>query len=158
MNGGVIQQFGTPDEIYERPANLFVAGFIGSPAMNLRRARLSTAAGNVEAVFASGVRLDVSDYPFAHAPVDGAEVIVGLRPEHFTLTANGPVAATFNVPVQYAERTGPDASAYFRFEDDLLALRVEPDTAARLSADQSVAVSYLKGKANLFDARAGQRM
>jgi multiple sugar transport system ATP-binding protein len=36
MDGGVIQQFGTPDEIYERPANLFVAGFIGSPAMNLR--------------------------------------------------------------------------------------------------------------------------
>jgi multiple sugar transport system ATP-binding protein len=60
--------------------------------------------------------------------------------------------------VQYAERTGPDASAYFRFEDDLLALRVEPDTAAQLRPGQTVNVSYLMGKANLFDARIGQRM
>jgi multiple sugar transport system ATP-binding protein len=158
MNGGVIQQFGSPDEIYERPANLFVAGFIGSPAMNLRKAKVSIADGRVEAVFGSGVRLDVSDYPFAEAPTDGADVIVGLRPEHFALAPNGPVAGKFEVPVQYAERTGPDASAYFRFEDDLLALRVEPDTAARLSPGQSVTVSYLKGKANLFDAPTGQRM
>jgi multiple sugar transport system ATP-binding protein len=104
------------------------------------------------------VRLDVSDYPFAQTPLDGAEVIAGLRPEHFTLAANAPIAASFTVPVQYAERTGPDASAYFRFEDDLLALRVEPDAAARLTPGQAVAVSYLKGKANLFDARTGQRM
>ncbi|MBO9591040.1 ABC transporter ATP-binding protein [Devosia sp.] len=158
MNGGVIQQFGTPDEIYERPANLFVAGFIGSPAMNLRKAKLSVAADKVEAVFASGVRLDVSDYPFASPPRDGDDVIAGLRPEHFVLTATGPVAASFTVPVQYAERTGPDASAYFKFEDELLALRVEPGAAAQLTPGQSVAVSYLKGKANLFDARTGQRM
>jgi multiple sugar transport system ATP-binding protein len=126
--------------------------------MNLRKARLSVAPGKIEAVFGTGVRLDVSDYPFARAPTDGTEVIAGLRPEHFTLAATGPVAATFDAPVQYAERTGPDASAYFRFEDELLALRVEPDAAARLLPGQSMAVSYLKGKANLFDARTGQRM
>ncbi|MGV8855160.1 MAG: ABC transporter ATP-binding protein [Devosia sp.] len=158
MNGGVIQQFGTPDEIYERPANLFVAGFIGSPAMNLRQARLSVAGGKVVALFASGVRLDVSDYPFARPPQDGAAVIAGLRPEHFSLATGGQTAASFTVPVQYAERTGPDASAYFMFEDDLLALRVEPDAAARLTPGQPVAVSYLPGKANLFDARTGQRL
>ncbi|MDB5613963.1 MAG: transporter ATP-binding protein, partial [Devosia sp.] len=158
MNGGVIQQFGTPDEIYERPANLFVAGFIGSPAMNLRKARLSVSGGKIEAVFGSGVRFDVSDYPFMTPPQKGADVIAGLRPEHFVLTANGPVAATFTIPVQYAERTGPDASAYFAFENDLLALRVEPDAAAKLTPGQSMTVSYLKGKANLFDARTGQRM
>ena len=158
MNGGVIQQFGTPDEIYERPANLFVASFIGSPAMNLRKTRLAVSGGKAEAIFGSGVRMDVSDYPFAETPQDGAEAIVGLRPEHFALEAKGPVAATFTVPVQYAERTGPDASAYFQFEDDLLALRVAPDAAARLAPRQSVTVSYLRGKANLFDAQTGQRM
>ncbi|HEY0034704.1 MAG TPA: ATP-binding cassette domain-containing protein, partial [Devosia sp.] len=158
MNGGVIQQFGTPDEIYERPANLFVAGFIGSPAMNLRKARLTLADGRVEAVFGSGVRFDVSDYPFITPPQDGTEIIAGLRPEHFTLASGGPVAATFTVPVQYAERTGPDASAYFVFEDELLALRVEPETAAKLTPGQTLAVSYLKGKANLFEAHTGQRM
>ena len=49
MDAGVIQQFGTPDEIYGMPANLFVAGFIGSPAMNLRAATLSIAGGKVAA-------------------------------------------------------------------------------------------------------------
>jgi multiple sugar transport system ATP-binding protein len=159
MNAGVIQQFGTPDEIYERPANLFVAGFIGSPAMNLRRAKLAVGRGKTEAVFASGVRLDVSDYDFADAPQDGAEVVAGLRPEHFEIgAAPGTTAAAFEVPVQYAERTGPDASAYFKFEDDLLALRVDPDIAARLKPGQTVSMGFLKGKANLFDARTGQRM
>jgi multiple sugar transport system ATP-binding protein len=126
--------------------------------MNLRPAKLAVVAGRTEAIYASGVRLDVSDYPFASPPQDGADIIAGLRPEHFTLAADGAAAATFTVPVQYAERTGPDASAYFKFEDDLLALRVDPDAAARLTPGQSVSVSYLKGKANLFDARTGQRM
>jgi multiple sugar transport system ATP-binding protein len=160
MNAGVIQQFGTPDEIYEKPANLFVAGFIGSPAMNLRQAKLSVSLGKAEAVFASGLRFDVSDYPFATPPSDGAEITIGLRPEHFAIGAGAPAksAATFDVPVQYAERTGPDASAYFVLENDLLALRVEPQIAAGLKPGQQVPVRYLKGKAHLFDAQTGQRM
>ncbi|GLQ54822.1 ABC transporter ATP-binding protein [Devosia nitrariae] len=160
MNAGVIQQFGTPDEIYERPANLFVAGFIGSPAMNLRKAKLSLANGRTEAIFGSGIRLDVSDYDFSARPEDGAEIIAGLRPEHFG-TPDGSVegaAGVFNVPVQYAERTGPDASAYFRFEDELLALRIDPAIASALAPGQAVSVGFLRGKANLFDARTGQRM
>jgi multiple sugar transport system ATP-binding protein len=111
----------------------------------------------VEAVFASGVRLDVSDYDFAMPPRDGAPIIAGLRPEHFEV-GEGESAASFTVPVQYAERTGPDASAYFTFEDDLLALRVDPDIASRMRAGQQVTIRYLKGKANLFDAQTGQRM
>jgi multiple sugar transport system ATP-binding protein len=160
MNAGVIQQFGTPDEIYEKPANLFVAGFIGSPAMNLRKAKLSLANGKAEAVFASGIRFDLSDYQFGAAPSEGTEVIVGLRPEHFEVGAGTAAdsAAVFDVPVQYAERTGPDASAYFVFESDLLALRVDPDIAAGLKPGQLVSVRYLKGKAHLFNAQTGQRM
>jgi multiple sugar transport system ATP-binding protein len=157
MNGGVIQQFGTPDEIYERPANLFVAGFIGSPAMNLRKAVLRVADGQVEAVFGGGTRLDVSDYPFEAPPVDGTAVIAGLRPEHFAI-GEGDGAGRFELPVAYAERTGPDASAYFSFEDDLLALRAEPDVAARLRPGQLVTLRYLRGKTNLFDAQTGQRL
>ncbi|WIY52564.1 ATP-binding cassette domain-containing protein [Devosia sp. YIM 151766] len=160
MNGGVIQQFGTPDEIYERPANLFVAGFIGSPAMNLRKSRLAVSGDKIEVVFVSGGRMDVSDYPFMAPPQDGAEVIAGLRPEHFLPPGApaGPVAATFDVPVQYAERTGPDASAYLDFENDLLAIRVEPAIAAGMRPGQVVFVSFARGKANLFDARTGHRM
>jgi multiple sugar transport system ATP-binding protein len=161
MNGGVIQQFGTPDEIYEKPANLFVAGFIGSPAMNLRPAKLRIARAKVEAMFASGVTVDVSDYDFREPPSEGAEVTIGLRPEHFDTpgaAVNGAAAGVFEVPVQYAERTGPDASAFFEFENELLALRVDPAIAAGLKPGQMVTVGFQKGKAHLFDARTGHRM
>ena len=161
MDGGVIQQFGTPDEIYERPANLFVAGFIGSPAMNLRPARLTVANGRVgaETEGVSGL-LDLSDYPFVAPPLDGTRIILGLRPEHF-----GPIdlplaegAAVLELPVQYAERTGSDATAYLRSSDKLVAVRIDPSQVAATVAGRPAKISFLKGKANVFDAQSGRRM
>ncbi|ODT75044.1 MAG: ABC transporter ATP-binding protein [Pelagibacterium sp. SCN 64-44] len=159
MDGGVIQQFGTPDEVYEYPANLFVAGFIGAPAMNMRRATLSVADGRIEAVFASGARLDVSDYPFRDAPSQGLDVIVGMRPEHFAVLGAGAAGdAQFTLPVQSAERTGSDATLYLTFENELLALRVAPDLAAGLKPQGTVPVQFQAGKANIFDAQTGRRI
>ena len=159
MDGGVIQQFGTPDEVYEQPANLFVAGFIGSPAMNLRKATLAIAGGKIEAVFPSGVRLDVTGYGFSETPDQGAEVIVGLRPEHFALYEEvADPAGRFELPVHYTERTGSDATAFLTFENELLALRVAPDKTSRFKSGASVAVGFQRNKANLFDARTGRRL
>jgi multiple sugar transport system ATP-binding protein len=64
----------------------------------------------------------------------------------------------FDLPVQYTERTGSDATGYLHFEDGLLSLRVEPERAAGLRAGQNVSVAFPPGKANLFDARSGQRL
>src|SRR5262245_32137038 len=77
MDAGVIQQFGTPDEIYSNPKNLFVAGFIGSPAMNLRRGKISQANGTVRASV-EGVDLDLGRYSFESRPADGQPIVVGL--------------------------------------------------------------------------------
>ena len=159
MDGGVIQQFGTPDEVYEEPANLFVAGFIGSPAMNLRKASLAKNGALIEAVFPSGVRLDVSEYRFADAPEDGAEIIVGLRPEHFGLQEElADAAGTFELPVRYTERTGSDATVFLEFENELLALRVAPDKTSRFKSGGQATVGFQRNKANLFDARSGRRI
>src|SRR6187551_1561951 len=68
MDGGVIQQFGTPDEIYSHPNNLFVAGFIGSPAMNLRPGKIINRDGRLGAVV-DGVDFDLSHYAFGSAPM-----------------------------------------------------------------------------------------
>jgi multiple sugar transport system ATP-binding protein len=160
MNGGVIQQFGTPDEIYERPANLFVAGFIGAPAMNLKRARVLKQDGQVAGVFGNGQQIDLGDYAFSRTPQEGAEVIVGMRPEYFG-APDGPArdaAAVFDLPVAHTERTGSDATGYLRWDDSLLALRLEPGHAARLAPGQTVRVAFPKGKANLFDAASGTRL
>jgi multiple sugar transport system ATP-binding protein len=160
MDGGVIQQFGTPDEIYERPDNLFVAGFIGAPAMNLRPARLTVDGRDIKATFETGAVLDLSAYGFLQKPETGASVIVGLRPEHFIVADTPPTdaAAHFELPLRHAERTGSDATAYLDFGDQLLALRVDPDRAAAFRAGQTVRADFPYGKANLFDARTGGRM
>jgi multiple sugar transport system ATP-binding protein len=160
MNGGVIQQFGTPETIYEAPANLFVAGFFGAPAMNLKPARIARAGGRVGAVFGTGARIDLDGYRFAAHPEEDAPIIVGMRPEHFA-APDAPLegaAAVFDLPVQATERTGSDATGYLHFDDGLLSLRVEPDHAAGLRPGQTVSVAFPQGKANLFDARTGHRL
>src|SRR5919107_443996 len=76
-----IQQIGSPDEIYRRPANLFVAGFIGSPQMNFVKGRIEAGADGL--AFVSGRRrLPLTGYQFSGEPSSGQNVILGVRPEH----------------------------------------------------------------------------
>jgi multiple sugar transport system ATP-binding protein len=105
MRGGVLQQVGTPKTLYEHPLNLFVAGFIGSPAMNFLPARLEDA------------RLKL---PFGEAPIPagikaaGRDVIAGVRPEHFedARISDAP-GLRFRAPVTVVESMGSELYAYF---------------------------------------------
>jgi multiple sugar transport system ATP-binding protein len=117
MRAGVIQQVGTPEELYERPRNLFVAGFIGSPAMNflpatLEDSRLHTPLGDV--TLPAGVRSKVQ-----RAGV-GRELIMGIRPEHFEdaalLNGKRDEGLTFSAVVDVLESLGADKYAYFRLK------------------------------------------
>jgi multiple sugar transport system ATP-binding protein len=115
MRTGLLQQVGSPKELYERPVNLFVAGFIGSPAMNfmsgtLEEGSLRTGLGNIplagrlrQALESSGV---------------GREIIVGLRPENFEDAAlvsaeNRPYGVTFQATIDVVESMGSDVYVYF---------------------------------------------
>src|SRR5690606_30847914 len=133
MDGGVIQQFGTPDEIYSNPRNLFVAGFIGSPAMNLQFGRISAATGPVKASV-EGLDLDLGRYGFDTRPEDGRPIVVGLRPEHFGDPGEqvADAAATFELPVQYTEKTGGDATGYLKLGEGLMAVRIDPEQVTGL--------------------------
>jgi multiple sugar transport system ATP-binding protein len=99
LKGGVVQQIGTPEEIYDRPANTFVADFMGSPPMNLIPAEV---AGGVLAV--DGLRIDVS------GRVGDGPVTLGLRPEHLSLASGG---ADLSVVPSMIENTG--AETYLSF-------------------------------------------
>jgi multiple sugar transport system ATP-binding protein len=99
LNGGNIEQVGTPLELYDRPANVFVAGFIGSPAMNLIEGRVAD--GAIETL---GARL-----PLTERAEEGREVIFGIRPEHLTLASSG-ITGT----VAVVEPTGLDTHVVVR--------------------------------------------
>jgi len=85
LHHGRIQQLGTPAEVYARPANRFVAGFLGSPPMNFLDGKLAVSA-SAPRFTASGLDVDLRDYVFdGAAPVDGEAVVLGIRPEHLRL-------------------------------------------------------------------------
>jgi multiple sugar transport system ATP-binding protein len=161
MDRGVIQQVATPDEVYSRPRNLFVAGFIGAPPMNILTARLSVAGGSVRARHeATGVTLELSGYPFSRRPQDQEEVLLGLRPEHF---APGPVngsdaAASFSLPVRYAEKTGGDCTVFLDAGSGLLAVRLLAAQTAIPAIGAVLEVHFPRDRFSVFDARSQQRI
>jgi multiple sugar transport system ATP-binding protein len=161
MDAGIIQQIGSPDAIYEEPANLFVARFIGSPAMNVLEAKLKVSGNSISALHPpTTVTLDLSGYAFAIRPQDGMDVAIGLRPEHFSLgEANGTrPAAAFNLPVRYSEKTGSDASAFLAAGDQLISVRIDPAMMKTMGTGTPVQVAFPADKLNVFDARSGRRM
>jgi multiple sugar transport system ATP-binding protein len=115
MRGGVVQQIGTPDELYERPANLFVAGFIGSPSMNFFPARL-TSTGLSLAFGEVTLTQPVLDHLAAHPAPEN--VVVGVRPEHLNdatlIDGYQRISAlSFEVKVDMVESLGADKYVYF---------------------------------------------
>ena len=127
MNLGIIQQAGTPQELYERPVNRFVAGFIGSPAMNFLTGRIASNGGDPTLKLKG---LDVSlkgrTGGVARKQGDGSELTIGIRPEHFELaTADMPKEKTLTVPavVDVVEFLGNDELIHTTLaETDIVAI------------------------------------
>ena len=160
MDRGVIQQIGSPDEIYERPANLFVARFIGTPAINMFEARLARGANQAWAArLASGTIVDLRGYQFLAAPADGQTVLLGIRPEHLVMPdEDRNQAAVLSLPVRYAERTGSDATVFCEHGEQLIAMKTDPQHAMKLRPGQVVDLHLVSEGLNVFDAQTGLRM
>jgi multiple sugar transport system ATP-binding protein len=157
MNAGVLQQVDTPDGIYNRPANTFVASFIGSPAMNLFHARLA-GEGDRVALVLGGQRLAVPPSMLAARPalasLVGSEVVVGIRPENLddaTLHPSHPPDQRLAAPVMIAESLGSDHMVHFTVEAPPAKV-ADRDTLGDLGA--SDAVTTCIGR---FDARSAAR-
>ncbi len=132
MRGGVVQQVGEPLELYNAPVNRFVAGFIGSPAMNFAPARLRDGAGKLHAD-ASGFGLQLpADIAARLRPYTGREVIVGVRPEDLQV-ANGsyPPGLCFDAMVEVVERLGAEVLLDLQVGQHTMVASVEPGVAAR---------------------------
>ena len=122
MKKGDLQQVDAPDVLFTRPANLFVAGFIGSPAMNLVQARIERSEGDVFAAFA-GMRLRVDEEALAERPAltgyDGREVVLGIRPdatEDAALARDAPADRRFTAVAELRETVGSEAYVHFTLD------------------------------------------
>jgi multiple sugar transport system ATP-binding protein len=107
MNAGRAEQIGTPMEVYENPATVFVAGFIGSPAMNFIKGTLRRESGRAWVDAPDGVKLPAPGNRGGH---DGQSVVYGVRPEHLAIAANG--AGGVPAVVHVVEPTGADTFVY----------------------------------------------
>ncbi len=148
MNDRTVQQVGTPAEVYRRPANAFVARFVGSPAMAMALAQVvSGSAGQVRVRLASGV--EVQTTIAADGFDKGQKVELGLRPEHVTLAAPGSdgVAAT----AELVERLGDRTFIYARLADGLEIIAHEPGFSD-VRAGESVRLVIDGAAAHLFSA------
>ncbi len=108
MKDGVVEQIGDPLTLYDRPNNVFVAGFIGSPAMNMIPGTARSRAGVVQVEFDGGVSLPM---PSSARAADGQRVLYGMRPEHCLLDGGAGLPAD----VVVVEPTGADTQLYCRF-------------------------------------------
>jgi multiple sugar transport system ATP-binding protein len=167
MHGGIAQQIGTPAELYERPANLFVAGFVGSPAMNFFPGTL-TAAGVRLAFGEVPLSAEVRDAVGRHPAPAGGEVVVGVRPEHLgdaaLLDEAGRAdAVTLGARVDLVESLGADKYLYFTPAaagdapaDNELVARVP--AASKAVAGQPIELALRPETVVVFDATTGANL
>jgi multiple sugar transport system ATP-binding protein len=138
MSGGVIQQFATPKEIYRRPVNRFVAGFVGSPSMNFLSGRVVSDAGSPAFILADERRIDLSGYDFAAGPGDGRPATLGIRPEQMEFVASN--GKTSSVPATFSivEPMGSDSLVWGQVGKEMMSIRIDADEDVVLNSEQPV--------------------
>ncbi len=156
MHHGAIQQFDEPQAVYDRPANMFVAGFMGSPSMNFIPGELMKLDGRPAVVIALG-RGETATLPLpqtpSHWPANG-KVVLGVRPEHLfrydaNLKAQKAGLAMVTAPVELVEPTGAETHAVLKIGELEIVGRFDPDGAPRFG--ELMALGIDMGHACLFD-------
>ncbi len=186
MSLGVLQQVDTPQRLYEQPANLFVAGFIGTPPMNLIEAGVATRNGTVTLTI-SGQQLELSEQTLARYQgvrgYDGRNIVFGVRSDDLYLPQERPSLPSITARVQLVEQLGSHSIAYFKIDAHVIAAGAggieeaveeegdaegvtasRPNLVASLSAAEAAAlrledeipVAVDVGKVHLFDSDTGE--
>ena len=151
MNAGVLQQVGPPQDVYEKPANLFVARFIGNPPMNTLTGTIAHEPEGV-VVAVPGGRIPLPAPLARVVGADGRAVVLGVRPEHLAI-GDGPIAATVSV----VESLGHERHVVCRLEDGQLVTARQPSSVTAPSDGTSVRLSFDPDHLHLFDATTEAR-
>jgi multiple sugar transport system ATP-binding protein len=154
MNSGVVQQFATPRDIYHKPMNMFVAGFIGSPAMNMIEGEFAPRNGVADFHCEAGA-VDLSRYDFSQPPSPCAAVL-GVRPEHIGI---GPIPAGCHGgrgKVALVEPMGGEAVVWTEFAGKPLVIKTDGETVFTLG--EAIDFYFDVARASLFDAASQDRI
>jgi multiple sugar transport system ATP-binding protein len=150
MRDGWIEQIGDPLTLYDRPANLFVAGFIGSPSMNFISCRASRLNGRLAAVSEDGISLPAT----LPSEVDeGDKLVFGVRPEHFAV---GEGESGLPTRVTVVEPTGAETLVVGKIGETTVQISLKE--RRRLAPDDVIRVNPLPGTVHLFEAADGKRI
>ncbi|MBU1304487.1 MAG: ABC transporter ATP-binding protein [Alphaproteobacteria bacterium] len=153
MKNGVIQQLSDPHTIYNKPVNLYVAGFIGSPQMNMFNGTLN----GTNFVAEDGTSISVATYDFA-TPVSGStKAIMGIRPEHIVLgeeSRSMPFSA--DVEIEIVEPMGSDTLAWTKIAGHQVTFRCNSDVV--LKPGQKVVVGFDAGRGSIFSTETTNRL
>ncbi|MEQ8480660.1 MAG: ABC transporter ATP-binding protein [Hoeflea sp.] len=152
MRDGIIQQLAAPNEIYNRPVNLYVAGFMGSPGMNFINGEIRQ-----DGAFAfDGATIALDRYPFESGSRPG-RAIFGIRPEH-VICGEAASAEPFNtdVQVEVVEPMGSDTLVWSRLEDEEFRFRV--DGQSELKHGDTIRIGFDPARASIFDTETELRL
>ncbi|MEZ9362135.1 ABC transporter ATP-binding protein [Vibrio cyclitrophicus] len=160
MKDGELQQLGTPQEIYTKPNNMFVAGFMGSPSMNFIKTMvdLDEEQNPIIKVVGTAEQEHHIRLPQSMRDQDGKELVIGLRPEHITEQESDDVSASTKLDLQLEvlEPTGPDTIAMVKVNDQEVACRLSPEF--EVSVGQMAPLHFDLSKAVFFDAQTEARI
>lgn len=162
MKDGVVQQFGTPQQIYDNPANRFVASFIGSPSMNFIPTVLTVHANHtsiqLNTIDGHSVILPLPYQKEALAHWIGNEIIIGIRPEQITdeSTAHRTGLPVIHCPVDIIEPTGPDTLVFATLNQTKVCCRAHPTKAKR--PGENMGLVFDISKTLLFDPKTETRI
>jgi multiple sugar transport system ATP-binding protein len=154
MCAGRIEQYAVPDHLYEEPRTLFVAGFVGSPAMNFLAGRLL--GGTTPAAQFGSALLPLNGYRFRDAPGGERDVVVGIRPEHVLLVRDVADAHTIEAETLFMESMGADTLGWFQCGAQRIAARLSPQVARGING--KVRLTFMLDHVSLFDASDETRL
>ncbi|HWO77381.1 MAG TPA: sn-glycerol-3-phosphate ABC transporter ATP-binding protein UgpC [Bacillus sp. (in: firmicutes)] len=157
MKDGVIQQVGTPKEVYEKPENIFVGGFIGSPAMNFFTGKIEGdqfVSGETKLTIPEGKLKVLKDQGYV-----GKEVILGIRPEDIhdePVFIESSPGTSFSAHIEVAELTGAEMMLYSQINGQDFVARI--DSRSEVKAGQTVDLAFDLNKAHFFDTETELRI
>jgi len=149
MNGGRIEQVGTPIELYDHPLNVFVAGFIGSPAMNFIVGQAQASPAGLQLATSDGAAFPL---PPDVAPAIGQAITLGVRPEHLAVAEQSLV----RLKVDIVEPTGDETNLYGKVGGELVCVRLHQRVA--ITEGQVVPLAWPLDRLHVFDTASGLRL